>query len=413
MKILIIAQRYPAVSQTFMRLHVESLVKLGHDVTVMAAPGDSDYETSTDQNGSSPLERFVAIRQPRGGAGKRIFELSRFLPWDVRSVKLVSLMLADYIRGRTAGAATAAISLAAELRRCGNWDIVHVHFGNLALPVAQLCDAGYISAPVVATFHGTDINEKRKVTTCHLFARIFRTAKMLTVGTKHMAMHFLNCGIPSDRYKVIPMGVDLSRFTPVIRKQRNHRVHRLITVGRLIECKGIEYAIRAVAELRKADLDVTLEIIGDGTLRNSLERLCDDLDVSSHVRFHGALAGNQVVALLHEADVYIQPGIVAADGTREGQGVAVAEAQATGLPVVASRVGGIPEMVEEGKSAYLVEPANQSELVEQIARLLHDADLRQRMGAAGREFVEKKLNQENLANDWISIYNSLISVHPN
>ncbi len=208
------------------------------------------------------------------------------------------------------------------------------------------------------------------------------------------------------------MGVDLSRFKTVALERRPRPGGRLITVGRLIECKGVEYAIRAIAILRNEWTDVTLDVVGEGPLRKDLEKLCVELNVSTAVKFHGALANDKVLVLLQESDIYVQPGIIASDGSREGQGIAVAEAQATGLPVVASRVGGIPEIVVEGESAYLVTPKDVSELVCQISLLVRDPELRERMGAAGQDFVAQSLDQKVLANRWIAIYNDVIAVPP-
>lgn len=408
MRILIIARNFPAVSQTFVLLHVESLLRLGHDVTVMAAPGSASFQGTTTGQGNLAADCFMPIEYPRGSVGKRVCDLARRLPWEVRSMKLLSLVFADYIRGRSAGAAVAAIPLAGALRQRGEWDIVHVHFGNMALPVAQLCDAGYIHAPVVATFHGTDLNENRKVPKCQLFARVFKAIHLLTVGTEHMAAHLLECGISNKRYRIIPMGVDVSRFRPRTAERTIHSGGRLITVGRLVECKGVEYLIRAVGELRKVFPDVSLDVIGDGPLRRQLEELSVELEVSPAVKFHGAVGSDKVLELLQESDIYVQPGIIASDGSREGQGIVVAEAQAVGLPVVASRVGGIPEIVVEGESAFLVTPKDVSALTDQISLLIQNPALREQMGVAGRAFVEQGLSQEALAKEWVEVYERVI-----
>lgn len=414
MRILIVARRYPVVSQTFILLHVKSLLKLGHSVTIMAEPGDSSLLESIKRGNDQAFGRIVPIVYPRGNFGKRFWDLVRQIPLDFRSLKSFWFMVSDYVRGRTAGAALAVVPYASALRQVSDWDIVHVHFGNLALPVAQLCDAGFINVPVIVTFHGTDLNEIRPVSNCQLFARVFQSAQLLTVGTKHMAKHLEECNISSEKYKVIPMGIDLPKFNTVTLQQRQRDLAgtRLVTIGRLVEFKGIEYAIRAVAELRKKWPDITLDVIGDGPLRGSLEQLCGDLDVASAVKFRGALEHEKVLSLLQESDIYIQPGIVASDGTREGQGVAVAEAQAFGLPVVASRVGGIPEIVIDGETAYLVEQKDVIGLIEKISLLICDNELRERMGAAGQVFVEQSLNQEVLAHRWVEIYNDVLTKKP-
>ena len=141
-----------------------------------------------------------------------------------------------------------------------------------------------------------------------------------------------------------------------------------------------------MARIRNAnpDLQVEYRIIGDGDLRAELERMVGRLRLTDTVKFLGALPRPEVVSWLSESDVYLLPSLM------EQAGMVLAEAQASGLPVVATRVGGVPEMVAEHKSAVLVPPADSAAIADALLRLIETAENWPAMGQAGRHFVEQQ-----------------------
>jgi glycosyltransferase involved in cell wall biosynthesis len=167
---------------------------------------------------------------------------------------------------------------------------------------------------------------------------------------------------------------------------------RVLSVARLVAKKGLEFGIRAVTALQASHPELRLEyrIIGDGPLRDELSSLVRALGAERTVRLLGAATGAEVLQSMHESDIFLLPSLM------EQAGYVLLEAQATGLPVVASRVGGVPEMVREGRSALLVEPGDEAGLAASLQRLLERRRDWPAMAQEGRRHVEEHHDLDRL-----------------
>jgi len=153
----------------------------------------------------------------------------------------------------------------------------------------------------------------------------------------------------------------------------------------LVEEKGLEYTIRAFAEVIEKIPNAILKILGDGPLREDLESLTVELRVNETVRFEGAVPPKRVREAMEEPDIFLQHSITASTSACEGFGVSVAEAASCEMPIVASRSGGLADQILDGETGFLVEERNTEEMAERMILLAKDFDLRAKMGAAGRK----------------------------
>jgi glycosyltransferase involved in cell wall biosynthesis len=181
---------------------------------------------------------------------------------------------------------------------------------------------------------------------------------------------------------VVPYGVDVAQFQPAARGERARIA--VGAVSRLSPEKGFEHLLRAARMLRDGGTDIDIVLAGDGPSRRSLEKLTQETGMGDRVRFHGEVPHGSVPGVLQELDIFAMP------STAEGFGVSALEASAMRLPVVASDVHGIPDVVRDGGTGILVPPANPSALASAIGRLAGDAAMRARMGDAGRALVERE-----------------------
>jgi glycosyltransferase involved in cell wall biosynthesis len=198
------------------------------------------------------------------------------------------------------------------------------------------------------------------------------------------------------RVIVVPYGVDLTRFCPRPREERTPVV--IGAVSRLSPEKGFEHLLRAVAMLRDRGVDATLVLAGGGPSRAALERLASQLSITPRVRFLGDLAHEDVPAALQRMDIFAMP------STWEGFGVSAVEASAMQLPVVASNIHGIPDVVVDGETGLLVPPRDPAALANALERLAGNPELRRRMGAAGRAFVAAHYRWEDNAAQMAALY---------
>ena len=185
---------------------------------------------------------------------------------------------------------------------------------------------------------------------------------------------------------VIHCGIDPEVFQPSPEDARaSAGPLRLVCVGTLHEVKGQAVLIEACRLLAARGIAFRCDLVGDGPDRAALERHARACGLEGRVRFLGALARPEVAARLRDADVAVVPSVPTRDGRREGIPVALMEAAATGRPVVASRLSGIPEAIADGAEGLLVEPGDATGLADAIARLAGSPALRERLGAAARE----------------------------
>jgi colanic acid/amylovoran biosynthesis glycosyltransferase len=187
---------------------------------------------------------------------------------------------------------------------------------------------------------------------------------------------------------------------------------RVLTVGRLIEKKGLEYALRAMRLVIEREMNVCYEIIGDGPLKPTLERHIDELNLASIVTLWGARDIDFVRQRIADSHLFLLPSVTAADGDEEGVPVSLMEAQASGLPVLSTRHSGIPELVADGESGILVPERDAEALAAALVRLIENPEPWDRMGREGRKIVERRFNSTTLARDLVQLYDNMrLSFH--
>jgi colanic acid/amylovoran biosynthesis glycosyltransferase len=203
------------------------------------------------------------------------------------------------------------------------------------------------------------------------------------------------------------MGVDCKRllFTP--RQLDETNGVRLVSVGRLVEKKGFEYAIRAVANLLEFYPDIEYTIVGDGPLKERLQELVQKLHVSDVIHFVGQRKQEEVIDILARSHVLLAPSVTAEDGDQEGIPVTLMEAMAVGLPVLSTLHSGIPELVQDGVSGFLVPERDMDALSNRLAYLIEHPEIWPEIGLQGREFIEEHHNINKLNDRLVEIYDRL------
>ena len=199
----------------------------------------------------------------------------------------------------------------------------------------------------------------------------------------------------------IQFGVDTDKFSPSNEKSTESKI--CIGIVKSLEDKyGIEYLIRAFKIVVEGGYESSLLIVGDGSLRKKLEELTESLNLSNSVRFIGRVHNNEVVEYLHMIDIFVAPSL------SESFGVAVVEASSCGIPVIASDVGGFPEVVMHSETGFLVPPKDPEAIASKIIKLIEEPSLRQQLGIEGRKFVLENFEWNLCANKMEKIYESIL-----
>jgi glycosyltransferase involved in cell wall biosynthesis len=171
-----------------------------------------------------------------------------------------------------------------------------------------------------------------------------------------------------------------------------------LVIARLVPAKGVDLAIKGVADLKNRGLDLSLVIVGDGPLRVELEKLARQLDVESCVRFMGSLHGPAVSSALRRSRCLIVP------SRAEGFGIVCLEAMIAGRPVVASSTGGIPEIVADGETGWLVAPGDVRALADAVATVLQSPSVADEMGLRGRSRALTLFSWERMVEKYLASY---------
>jgi glycosyltransferase involved in cell wall biosynthesis len=225
--------------------------------------------------------------------------------------------------------------------------------------------------------------------------KVREAAFVVTISEDNRRLIVAECGPDAaGKVEVIHCGVDLRRFEAPDRLDGDgDRPLRILAVGTLHEVKGQVHLVDACAALVAAGVDVECTFVGEGPDRSSLEQRVERAGLTDRVRFAGRCPQPEVVAHLHRADVLVAASVPTASGKREGIPVVLIEAMATGLPVVASRLSGIPELVADGVTGILVEPGDVGALVTALQSLL-DPHRRRQLGEAGQRAVRDGFDLE-------------------
>jgi glycosyltransferase involved in cell wall biosynthesis len=285
------------------------------------------------------------------------------------------------------------------------FDVLHAHFGPTGVAAVALRDAGAFDAPIVCSFHGYDANVIAQQVP-GIYDPMIGAVAQVTAGTTFMRGVVEDLGFAPADITVWPQGVDTDHIAFRAGARPADGFHAL-SVARLVDFKGIDVAIRAIAAARARIAGLRYTIIGEGERRDDLERLAKELGVDDIVTFAGAQPHDVVLAAFHDADVFLITGRVDAEGQKEGQGVAPLEAAATGLPVIASRAGGLTEVVVDGETGLLIEPEDVAAAGDALVRLAADVGLRVRLGAAGRAHAERAFSHNHSLDVIEEVYRSV------
>jgi glycosyltransferase involved in cell wall biosynthesis len=278
-------------------------------------------------------------------------------------------------------------------------DVLHAQTFASA-PPAMLAQARF-GKPMVLTLHTSHFLRLAKRPAWRpVLRRIIRAADWLLAASEEIRDVALEL-YPHPRAEALTNGVDTELFRPIGAPPRTMDGRRRVIVPRrLFPKNGVEYFIRAMPLLRR-ELDVEALIVGDGPERPRLEALARELGVADAIRFLGARPNTEMPALYAEADVAVFPSLM------EATSVAALEAMSCGRPVAASRVGGLPEIVDE-EVGTLFRPADPEDLAARLAALLRDADLA-KLGRRARDRVVQRWSLERLARRHQEIYRTLLN----
>jgi glycosyltransferase involved in cell wall biosynthesis len=384
MRIAYIVSRFPSTTETFIAREMRAMESLGasidlfalvreHDVVVHpeSKPFIARLRTAPISRGATWTAQWYWLRQRPGAYLAALWSLVR---GNLRSPRFLVRALAVFPMA-------ARFAREADAQRIEH---VHAHWAThpaLAAYVIQKLTGISFSF----TAHAHDIFVNRTMLGEKIGAASF--VAVISAYNRDYLVSLYGDEIAA-KLVLVHCGIDPQRFTPSTKPALAPDRFRLVCVASLQPYKGHAVLIEALAMLRDRGIDAVCELVGEGEERPSIERRVRALGLEASVILAGAKKSDEVVAIVQLANAFVLPSVVAADGQMEGIPVALMEAMACEVAVVAPRLSGIPELVVDGETGVLVTPGDARELADAIERLARDRALRVRLGSAGRRHVQ-------------------------
>lgn len=261
-----------------------------------------------------------------------------------------------------------------------DFDIIHAHFGQNGKLIAELKDVGVISGKLVTQFHGLDITSK-KCTKIGYYSTLINKIDIILTNTQYSLNIIAKLGFPKDEIIAIPVGTDGNLFVRTAPIKENG-VLKLVFIGRLIELKGpqlIPDIAVNIIELGYANFEFW--IVGEGNLKNKIIEKSKGLE--DKIKILGHKTPDELRNIVEDCHILIYPGIVDIEGREETQGLIIQEAMFMKLPVIVSKIGGVPESVIDGETGFVCNPGDCIEFASKIVLLIKNPNLRKSMGEKG------------------------------
>src|SRR6266508_2905331 len=378
--------RYPVISQTFCDTEMLALERLG-----IALEIGSIYPplTSLRHEHISRLRAPIHYAPPQQILGIWEKDAKTTGKWPRELVELHERKYGSSVKAEQR--ARNALYFADLFTRNGV-DHFHVHFANRAAHTAMFLKE-ISGIPFSVTAHGQDF--MKDLGNDELLREICAAAEFVAAETDYSRdLLCQNCLDSTGEIFRVYNGIDLE-FFPVPYPSTANPVPRIISVGRLVAFKGFENLIDACGELARRGLDFNCEIIGDGPLRDELQAKIDMLKLSHRVKLLGSLSQGAVIEKLRVADIFALASVTDRQGASDVFPTVIIEAMAAARPVVSTRLAGIPELVADGETGFLVAPGDPSALAQALEELIQDPELRSSYGRAGRARIEQHFRIEH------------------
>lgn len=398
----ILVKRFPKLSETFILGEIQALVDAGLEVDIVSLyRPDEDLQ----QPDSEPLMHRVHYLEDLGSMHRMKTWAARLIRMPARTLRL----MLEAARQPGQLAQTAAL-----LQVCDEQGLSHLHAHYLSEPAELASRVSRFSGNTYSvSAHAKDIYLSKPE---DIRERI-RHASFVATCTAQNGVHLKQlAGVDADKVHVIYHGIDSLHFRPrqatepdgepshpCCGSQAGTGALRIVAVGRFKQKKGFDLLIDACALLADERRDIVCEIIGYGDQESALRQRIVEHGVSGWVSLRPPVTHAHMVEELQQADLFVLPCRQCVDGDRDGIPNALLEAMACGVPVLSTRVSGIPEVIVSGHNGLLVEPDDADALANAIRRLADDAALRRRLGRQGREVVTDRF-------DWQSSAHSLIDL---
>lgn len=402
LNIAILVRAFPNIVQTYVLNHIISLKNAGLKTLIIAEKDIKQREIHPQVVQHKLMDETLYINTD----SKHIFKQLLSTPFTNHQFlsAMIKIIFSDI--WKKYGFIYSVKSLLRAKALCRHRiDIIHSH--SLFCSYNYLFLKEYFSIPITTTFHGL-VPKNVKMLETDKIETVLDISDIFFVNTKFAQQQLLGFGCPQEKIHIVPQGTNLCDFPFKPRSLTNQATINILSVGRLSIEKGFHVAIEALASLIADHPKLKYHIIGGGPEEEHLTTQIQQLGLQQHVEIHGSVSTDELLSHYNMAHIFILPSIDFCDGSHtETQGVVLQEAQSSGIPIIASKTGGIPEIIKDGKTGLLFDEENYTQLSQQIKALIDDASLYQALQTQARKDVEQYYSTKVISKQLLDIYQAI------
>jgi len=408
LRILTIAETFPSLIQPWLVNNLVQIQKNGGENRIIAGRSELKvYSEAIDRYGLKevydvvPTSRLALV----GSAVGNLLSRSSLRRTPRGCKRLLGLAFNRHLSAKERLLATLILPHLG----MSDVDVVHSHSEHDGRRLRPLIFA--LDRPMVVTFHGLPPKGVKKLTPEERTAYL-DCAQVILVNTQFAKRHYVSLGAPEHKIRIIPQGTDLSEYAFKPASYPQDRSLRLLTVGRMSADKGQRYAIDAVAELARTGTNIRYTLVGSGLDADALKQHVRDLGLSGIVEFHSNVTNEELRKFYAESDVFLLPSVRSQDGFHEEtQGVVLQEAQASGLLTIATRTGGIPECIDDGRAGFLIDDRSAAAIAGAVRNLVDNPDKWPEWQESARAWVVDRYDTNIIGSKMYELYEELAYAH--
>jgi len=407
MRIAFIVGKFPVLSETFILNQITGLISRGHEVHIYGSKPDDTSKVHPDVDKYRLLEyTYYAPDIPKNYIW-RLFKGFGFIPALFFKAPLLVLRSLNFFKYPRNALSLRLLYSVIPLIDAQPYDIIHCQFGIDGRRGMVLREIGAIKGKLVTSLRGYDISWYVQEYGEHVYDKLFAVGDIFLANCEFFRKKAIKLGCKPDKIIVHGSGIDCSKFEFQARYPDPDGKIRIATTGRLIEKKGIEYAIRSIPKVVKIHPNVEFNIIGDGHLKEDFQKLIAELNLNDKVNLLGWKNQKEIIEILKLTHIFVAPSVTAKDGNQDAPVNTLKEAMAMGLPVIGTYHGGIPELIEDGISGFLVPEKDGDAIALKLNYLIEHPEIWPSMGEAGRAYVETHYDMDKLNDELVEIYQSV------
>ncbi len=404
MRVAFITNAFPVPSQTFILDQITGLISRGIEIDIYALrPGDNQK----NHNDFYAYGVQSRIKYSDAMFFSKLDNYSKAFCLNFFPNKKFNLEELPFLKYRVFPLSLRLLHKLLPFFPQKKYDIIHAHFGPCGIKGQLLRDLKILNGKLVTSFHGYDLSTYLNKNNISLYNRLFSKGDLFLPISKYWNDKLITMGCNKNKICIQHMGVDCNKFKFITKSVGNNKSINIVSIARLTEKKGLKYSIKAVCEILKQGQNIFYQIVGNGTLKSELQSLINKHGYQNHIKLVGWKNRDEVIQILAKSDLLVAPSVTASDGDMEGVPMVLMEAMAMGIPVISTIHSGIPELIEDEKTGFLVKEQDIKALIEKINHVIKFPALIPAITKNARQFIEHQYSLDKQNDKLLKIYKKL------